>query len=524
MADIFLSYARTSLKDARRVAARLRSAGYSVWFDESLPAHRAFSDVIEEQLESARAVVVLWSAEAVKSQWVRSEANRARESGRLVQLRVDDARLPMPFDQIQCADLRHWHGNADHAGFGMIVDSIAALVGGEPPTRPTTAIGPDSARRALLIGGGALAIGGLGLAGWRATRDQPSPRARLLLEKGLSALQSNDVLDDEPGSASQAIALLTDAAEADPSSAQAWGGLAMAYAVAKRNADPADRPGLDQRSRSAASRALAIDGNDMRGIAALRLLQPLYRHWIEAERANRAALERLPRAPILLFLMTDMLSAVGRWRETLEYSSRLDRNRFLIAGADRKVIINHWAAGDLQGADEAIRIAADHWPQHPQIWRTRVSYLLYSGRLSEARALIDSPAERPLGTPETLVAAMRETAESLQRGSSPDSPTEAKLAYLRETPVSALQIAQACAAVGATDTAFAILRGYYFDEEPWAALAPRGGDADRLTNALFLPPMRSLWRDPRFDQLLHRIGLTQYWRRSGTLPDYRRTA
>jgi tetratricopeptide (TPR) repeat protein len=523
MADVFLSYARSSLKDARRLAAALRSAGYSVWFDESLPVHRAYSDVIEEQLESARAVVVLWSAEAARSQWVRSEANRARESGRLVQLRLDDARLPMPFDQIQCADLRHWHGKADHEGLAAVLGSVAALLGGEP-IRPMATPKVDSTRRGLVIGGAALVAGGLGFGVWRASRHQPSPRAALLLDKGLAALQSNDVLDDEPGSASQAIALLTDATEADPSSPQAWGGLAMAYAVAKRNADPADRPGLDQRSRSAAARALAIDGKDMRATAALRLLRPLYRHWIEAERADRAALQRLPRAPILLFLLTDMLSAVGRWRETLEYSERLDRNRFLIAGADRKVIINHWAAGDLQGADEAIRIAADHWPQHPQIWRTRVAYLLYSGRLSEARALIGSPAERPLGTPEPLVAAMRETADSLERGSSPDNPIEAKLAYLRETPTAALQIAQACAAVGARDSAFAILDGYYFGEGAWAALAPRGGDADRLTNALFLPPMRSLWREPRFDRLLDRIGLSEYWRRSGTLPDYRRTS
>ena len=110
MADVFLSYARPSLNDAMRIADCLRSSGYSVWYDESLPAHRAYSDVIAEQLDAASAVLVLWSGEAAASQWVRSEANRARETGRLVQLRLDEARLPMPFDQIQCADLRRWRG------------------------------------------------------------------------------------------------------------------------------------------------------------------------------------------------------------------------------------------------------------------------------------------------------------------------------------------------------------------------------------------------------------------------------
>src|SRR5678815_1517074 len=110
MADVFISYARSGLGTARRICHALETAGFSVWFDEDLPAHRPYSDVIEEQLENARAVVVLWSHEAVQSQWVRSEANRARESRRLVQVRLDDAKLPMPFDQIQCAELHGWRG------------------------------------------------------------------------------------------------------------------------------------------------------------------------------------------------------------------------------------------------------------------------------------------------------------------------------------------------------------------------------------------------------------------------------
>ena len=72
MTDVFLSYARSSLASARRISDALELAGYSIWFDEDLPAHRPYSDVIEEQLEIARAVVVLWSREGVQSQWVRS--------------------------------------------------------------------------------------------------------------------------------------------------------------------------------------------------------------------------------------------------------------------------------------------------------------------------------------------------------------------------------------------------------------------------------------------------------------------
>ena len=130
MSDVFISYARSTESQARATAAALRELGYSVWIDEDLPSHRAYSDVIEEQLAAARAVVVIWSAEAVKSQWVRSEANRGRSDHKLVQLTIDGATLPMPFDQVQCANLTGWTGEEAHPAWPKVVASVAALVGG----------------------------------------------------------------------------------------------------------------------------------------------------------------------------------------------------------------------------------------------------------------------------------------------------------------------------------------------------------------------------------------------------------
>ena len=104
--DVFISYARTNEEQAHRIAQLLREHGFSVWRDDELPAHRAYSDVIEERLKSAKAVVVLWCAESAKSHWVRAEADTAREAGTLVQATLDGTTPPMPFNQIQCADLR----------------------------------------------------------------------------------------------------------------------------------------------------------------------------------------------------------------------------------------------------------------------------------------------------------------------------------------------------------------------------------------------------------------------------------
>jgi adenylate cyclase len=128
MTDVFISYERSTQATARRVAEALRGLGYEVWIDDELPAHRPYADVIEERVRAARSVVVIWSADATKSEWVRSEASVARKARKLVQLRVDGTRLPMPFDQIQCADLSGWNGEVEATGWRQVLSSVAALV------------------------------------------------------------------------------------------------------------------------------------------------------------------------------------------------------------------------------------------------------------------------------------------------------------------------------------------------------------------------------------------------------------
>src|SRR3984957_13756063 len=127
MSDVFISYARSSEREATQIAETLRSLGYAVWRDDELPAHRSYAQVIEERLNASKAVVVVWSAEAVKSEWVQSEADRARMDHKLVQLRLDGAPLPMPFDRIQCADMAGWNGEADSPGWKKVLGSIADL-------------------------------------------------------------------------------------------------------------------------------------------------------------------------------------------------------------------------------------------------------------------------------------------------------------------------------------------------------------------------------------------------------------
>jgi pimeloyl-ACP methyl ester carboxylesterase len=128
MSEVFISYARETGAYARKFAEALRASGFTVWYDEDLPAHRAFSEVIEERLREAKAVIVVWSSEAVRSQWVRAEADTARQAGTLIQLRVDQTNLPLPFSQIQCEDLTGWSGDRAVAAWRKVVASVEELV------------------------------------------------------------------------------------------------------------------------------------------------------------------------------------------------------------------------------------------------------------------------------------------------------------------------------------------------------------------------------------------------------------
>jgi adenylate cyclase len=60
---------------------------------------------------------------------VRAEADAARQAGTLVQASIDGTIPPMPFNQIQCADLKDWDGGGGTRGWRKLVASVDALAG-----------------------------------------------------------------------------------------------------------------------------------------------------------------------------------------------------------------------------------------------------------------------------------------------------------------------------------------------------------------------------------------------------------
>ena len=141
MTDVFLSYASEDRERAATLARALEASGWSVWWDRKIVAGHAFDQAIERELDTARSVVVLWSASSVASEWVKNEAAAAAERGVLVPALIERVKIPLEFRRKQTADLVDWTGDATHEGFQGLCAGIADRLGrnSAPSSTPATA-------------------------------------------------------------------------------------------------------------------------------------------------------------------------------------------------------------------------------------------------------------------------------------------------------------------------------------------------------------------------------------------------
>lgn len=161
---VFLSYSRSDEAKARQLAAALEATGYEVWWDALIEGGAAYSLSIESALNSADAVLVLWSAKSIESDWVRDEAAQGCERHRLIPLSLDGTQPPLGFRQYQVIDLARWRGRKDSPEIEAVERAIAA-VGGQQSARTAPITSPQS-RRGVLIAGGAAAVIAAGGGGW----------------------------------------------------------------------------------------------------------------------------------------------------------------------------------------------------------------------------------------------------------------------------------------------------------------------------------------------------------------------
>ena len=103
MADIFISYSKAYRAQTEQLAQALQERGFTVWWDTSLVPGDSFKDVIVAELSRAQAAIVIWTPDSVRSDWVYSEASRARARRMLIPVRHEKVTLediPPPFDAL----------------------------------------------------------------------------------------------------------------------------------------------------------------------------------------------------------------------------------------------------------------------------------------------------------------------------------------------------------------------------------------------------------------------------------------
>ncbi|MEM6985804.1 MAG: SUMF1/EgtB/PvdO family nonheme iron enzyme [Pseudomonadota bacterium] len=145
MADIFIAYSRKDSVVANRFKSVFETQGWSVFIDTGLQAGALFYQEIAHQLRIARVVVVLWSDNAARSDFVIDEANEARQAKKLFPARIEDVPIPYGFRGVQTPDLYDWDGGPDHAGLQRLLAALTARLSARPSDGETA--GPSPAER-----------------------------------------------------------------------------------------------------------------------------------------------------------------------------------------------------------------------------------------------------------------------------------------------------------------------------------------------------------------------------------------
>jgi hypothetical protein len=132
MADIFVSYARADKVRAVPIVDLLTSNGWSVWWDPDILPGDTYRELIDRELAAAKCVLVLWTDISINSHWVRDEAEKGKDTGRLIPIILDNVEQPLGFRQVQGLDFRSWNYKEDHAAARLLVTAVERKVA--PPS------------------------------------------------------------------------------------------------------------------------------------------------------------------------------------------------------------------------------------------------------------------------------------------------------------------------------------------------------------------------------------------------------
>ena len=388
--------------------------------------------------------------------------------------------------------------------------------------RPVKSAAPAAGRRfgrRVAIGGGRpLAAGGAGRPGsslgWRA---RGSPAAGALYAQGVEPCGS-----DRP---SRPLRRSASCARRWPRrliSRMPCGMVAIAYQANAEFVPPEAARLSGERGRSAARRSLELDPGNVNALAAGR--------WRSRSTAIGHHARPHPASPCdgpaTNRDARPVVADPGRSRP-YQRGDRDDRRGRRAASDDAASSISAGLdaleRGRIEDSDRVFERAMQLWRRNYAVWFSRLWTYAYTGRGSQALALLADLSRRPIGIPDWNWEMVEAAARALTTRLPGD--VHAAIAMTRRLAPRGIGFCenaiQVAAALGRNDDAFGVADAYYLGgASPSSSyFSPQGvyvQPPSRRTDFLFIPSRRSV--RTRVGPMIAEIGLTDYWRRTGTRP------
>ncbi|MEJ2521750.1 MAG: hypothetical protein P8080_02535 [Gammaproteobacteria bacterium] len=297
----------------------------------------------------------------------------------------------------------------------------------------------------------------------------------------------------------QSIDLLKKAIALDPAFARAWSALAAAYiTLPTYSSEPWTWPEWFDEARDAAERALALDDTQADAYAVLGDITRGANEWARAEDYYLAAIENEPKNVTGHLWYAEFLFCVGRLEDARRHNEIALELDPLSPGANINLAGNYMALGRADDGVPLARMGA----KLGHLWGHGLIGLMHlrRGEYAEAATEFRTVSEKLDGQPVVF----EPVAAALASGER-EQAVQALLALPAEQAWPA-GVVHGLVFLGAVDEAYQDLDAH-FDEI--------GGNDWFM---LWGPEMAPFRQDPRFVDVMGRLGLLEYWRNS-TWPD-----
>ena len=169
MSDVFVSYKAEDRRLVQALVEALQGDGLSVWWDAQIGGGAAWRESIEQHLDEAKCVIVIWSKRSIghEGHFVRDEAARAQRRGIYLPVLIDKVEPPLGFGESQAISLVGWRGDRSHLAYRAVSEAALSIIAGMPfegHAHPTSHA--RVSRRAVIAGGAVATAAIAGGAGW----------------------------------------------------------------------------------------------------------------------------------------------------------------------------------------------------------------------------------------------------------------------------------------------------------------------------------------------------------------------